>query len=518
MVYDFDLKTVAPIIQGLLTTPPQENKPIQPLPLLTEQPVISEQPPPEVPEQRSGTEMVNAAMENAIPQAPNPYAVNIQRGIVQAKQNYGNAKNDDERATAQSQAALLRDIASAAGINLSGYGADDSYGDAYKNLASQEARDIMGALQGQYTRNSGQYYNDKFLEGIMRGLSPRKSRKVAEALTGDYQADRVQYLDGLLNSYGRDGLVMNEYGNQILGMMAHEDPMLASLYTGIYPNAKEAYNTATDIAKEAAKHGYALDLLGVGHEYDKENRAQAHAYNMEYQQQGQKNAERNMGLTYYYGQKGADNDLGRKKDYYTFTSDVDLAKEKEKAKTEFDLFKDKTNYLKSLEPKELTAAEKVYKNSFMAAKLYGRSDEEAAQFAGEQAVKSAIYGVEGIKGAGSGKKSSDEPKMTAEQQEKYNTYKNLLNVAHDSHSDDDIARLEEFINGEDGVGKTFSPELYQGFNDTLNALKGFQRKMLNDDDGATDYWSRVKDVNILEQMYPNYNFDYYWERRGGKSK
>jgi len=237
MVYDFDLKDVAPIIQGLLISKSQEYKPIQPLPLLTEQPI--EQPPQE---QRGRTEMVNAAMENAMPQAPNPYALNVKRDIVQAKKAYDDATTDEQRTAAQSQANFLRDIASTAGIDLSGYGSDDSYADAYKNLYSQQAQDIMAALQGQYSKNSKQYYNDKYLEGIMRGYSPRQSRKVAEALTGDYQADRAQYLDGLLNSYGRDGLVKNEYGNQFIGELAGEDPQLASFYAQIYPNAKEAFN------------------------------------------------------------------------------------------------------------------------------------------------------------------------------------------------------------------------------------------------------------------------------------
>lgn len=76
MAYDFDM----PIIRNLLRL--QEDKSVQPLPLLSEQSAISEQPPQEPQEQIGGTDMVNKAVASAIPQAPNPYALNIQRGLL----------------------------------------------------------------------------------------------------------------------------------------------------------------------------------------------------------------------------------------------------------------------------------------------------------------------------------------------------------------------------------------------------------------------------------------------------
>ena len=266
MVYDFSPEAVMPIIQGLLTQPPQEKKPAPLLSLLTEQPAISEQPPPQ--EELGGTEMVNRAVADAIPQAPNPYALNLKRNIVQAKNNYDNAQTDEQRAAAQAQANFSRDMANTTGIDLSGYGADVSLADAYKNLYSQQAQDLMAALQGQYARNSERYYTDKFLEGIELGMSPRRARKAAELLTGNYKSDRAQYLDGLLNSYGRDGLVTNEYGNQIIGELAHEDPLLASFYAGIYPNAKDAFSRYNALEDKDIAQRNALEQLAIGNEYD----------------------------------------------------------------------------------------------------------------------------------------------------------------------------------------------------------------------------------------------------------
>lgn len=51
----------------------------------------------------------------------------------------------------------------------------------------------------------------------------------------------MRFLDGVLNSYGRNGLITNEAGNQIIGALLGEDPNLASFYAQIYPNAKEQF-------------------------------------------------------------------------------------------------------------------------------------------------------------------------------------------------------------------------------------------------------------------------------------
>lgn len=351
MAYVFDMETSAPeihgLIQGLLAPEPQEDKPIQPLPLLTEQPVIPEQPPPEPPEQRGGTAMVNAAMEkgNVAPQTPNPYALSMKRDIVQAKKNYSDAKTDEQRTAAQYQANFLRDVANAAGIDLRGYGSDVSPEDAYKNLVSQQARDIMEGTQRYYAMNSDRYRDKIFDEAIARGLSPRRANKLADSQAKRYQADRVQYLDGLLNSYGREGLVMTEYGNQILGELAHEDPMLASLYAGIYPNAKEAFSRYNTLEDKDIDQRNQLEQLAVGNQYDL-GRIQAQtAGNIEY-------ATANAGLTakrdaqlHEYDRENARDQYGFS--YYLASHQGEIAKEA--AKLQAELQRGNATYLKDYE-------------------------------------------------------------------------------------------------------------------------------------------------------------------------
>ena len=340
MVYNFDLKTVAPIIQGLLTPEPQEDKPIQPLPLLTEQPVISEQP-----EQRGGTAMVNAAMENAIPQAPNSFQTELRRGLLLSKNDYANAKDDAARQAAHNKAELYRNQATAAGLDLSDYGSDVSLADATKNLASQQARDIMGAMQGYYSKNSGQYYNDKYFKGIELGLSPRRARKAAKALTDNYQADRVQYLDGLLNSYGRDGLVMNEYGNQILGMMAHEDPMLASFYAGIYPNAKDAFSRYNTLEDKGIDQRNRLEQLAVGNEYDLDRIKAQTAGNIELANNNFRNTVKRDEIQQGYTRQNAYDQY--RFSYYLARNKGEI--DKEATKLQADLNRGNLEYLKKLD-------------------------------------------------------------------------------------------------------------------------------------------------------------------------
>lgn len=52
----------------------------------------------------------------------------------------------------------------------------------------------------------------------------------------------------------------------------------------------------------------------------------------------------------------------------------------------------------------------------------------------------------------------------------------------------------------------------------LLALKGFQFKLRGDDNNAAALWRQVSDVNILEEMYPEENWDEYWKLKGGKPK
>jgi len=236
------------------------------------------QSPAQTQEQPSGTDMINRTMERAIPQlqqqsprpVPNPLEVDMQRSIVGAKGNYAAADTDAKRMAAQQQAQLLRDIANSVGMDMSGYGADDTLQDATKRLASREAQDIIEGLQGRYAKTTDQYYQDTYMEGIMRGYSPRQARRLAGTRAQQYQANRVAYLDGLFNSYGRDGRVVTAVGNQILGAMAQENPLLAGFYLQIYPNQQDAYKRDNQLEDFALTQNNALARMAQQYLYNEQ--------------------------------------------------------------------------------------------------------------------------------------------------------------------------------------------------------------------------------------------------------
>lgn len=64
------------------------------------------------------------------------------------------------------------------------------------------------------------------------------------------------------NTGGRDGLVTNDLGNQLLATLGMENPTLANFYANVYPNAKEDYKTKTEIAMKALdQENYLARLL-----------------------------------------------------------------------------------------------------------------------------------------------------------------------------------------------------------------------------------------------------------------
>lgn len=85
--------------------------------------------------------------------------------------------------------------------------------------------------------------------------------KPQDAAAREYQAQRVAYLDGLYNSYGRDGLVTNPLGNETILQLAGENPTAANFYAQIYPNAKQTYERQNKLADDIITHSNQLDTL-----------------------------------------------------------------------------------------------------------------------------------------------------------------------------------------------------------------------------------------------------------------
>lgn len=262
-------------------------------------------------ESSGGTRTVNEYMRQALPKPPNPYELGNYRNIYSAKSAWNDANSLYQNPTAYAKAEGLTDEAvqalaaqqmqnahdaaeqsryrlNSAGLSTNGYSAfDDTFEGVQNNLASREAQDIMGALQGAYSMTPDQYYEKEFENGIIDGLSARRAKRLAGARAREYQANRVAYLNGVFNGYGiGDDGTTNNIGTQILGMIAQDNPMLANFYAQVYPNQRDAYNTNQQIAMEALKHSNLQDIIGLNFANTLKQMGVADMYNANQQYRG----------------------------------------------------------------------------------------------------------------------------------------------------------------------------------------------------------------------------------------
>ena len=288
----------------------------------------------EQPETPSGTDMVNDAISSAIRPAPNQLENNYRQQVLGAKQAYMDAQNlsqnpngnDQTRALAQQTmtaandlAKFARNAAQAAGFNTNPYGEGVSLEDTRNYIESERARDIVEALQGAYSINSEQYYEKAYFNALSRGLSPRRAKRDAGMRAREYQANRVAYLNGVYSNYGHDSRVTNDIGNQILGMIAMENPMLANLYGQVYPNQRDAYARDNQIEDKVLDQTNALELLSAGLKNDLTKMGVADMYNA---QNAYRGAEISMQNKLFDAQLARVEQL--------FLSDLDTRKEIEK--------------------------------------------------------------------------------------------------------------------------------------------------------------------------------------------
>lgn len=444
---------------------------------------------------------------------PNPTENRFLQGVMLNKALYENLPPDEQynalREEYHKNAEALREQAATAGIDVSRWGADNSTArDMNQQVQSDRARALLESTMpdGKYYRTADQYYHDSYYDHIALGYSPRQARKFAANRAREYQADRVGYLDATYNSYGRDGYLTTPEGVKLLAEIAKENPALANYYSQVYPLPKDEYNRLSKLDESAIQQGYRMEQLGFGAQSDLQKIAMQIYGNVI----GQNNAwgieQQRMKLNDHY-----------KKSYRFFDSSVGLQEYAKKAGIDDKYLALSQKRLAELKESGSNDALKWYDTAYTVGKLNGKSDEEAAEIAAQYAFQKLVNDAQPKSQSGT---KSEEPKLTAAQQEKVNRADNLVRVAKNSHSDEDIQALETFLNGDGGEdkgsGMDFSPANYQMYSDILLALKGYQCKLRNDDNGATAYWAQVKDVNVLKKMYPKENFDYYWERRGGK--
>ena len=413
------------------------------------------------------------ATPQAMQQVPNPYERRLEEMIVRAKGAYDAAQTDAQRQAAHDQAEFWRNVGNNAGINLNGFGADVSLADARNNLATQEARDVLEAVQGKYARNSDQVYEDEFQNAILNGLSSRRARRLATSRAKEYQANRVAYLNGVINGYGKevDGS-LSPTAYQLIATLANENPAIANMYLQTQPGAKDAYNRQSQ-----------QQQLLLADSLDQNRLAQSQAHDL-----------RKMEHQFQYGQRAADAQMNR-----------DLYKYAKEAETNYSYAIKKHSFLAELEKNKPDETQKTFAQFYTVAKMNGYSEEKARTYAAEQ-TKAAFEG----KIAGKGGKGSGEPNMSVKQQEMFNQLSNLYENAKEQPTDENIAALEQWLSGdgmdEKGNGISLPPDVHSEVKYLPNLLRGLQAKLNNDDDAAYSYWKDIPRT-ILDKHLPNENFD-----------
>lgn len=210
------------------------------------------------PEQASGTELVNRAVEAALPQrqsyllpqAPSVPENQYRQALLQQKALYDAAQSDAERQAIHEQAEYLRNVGNDMRMDLSGYGEGVSLKDATRNLATQQAKDVMQMVTGRYSLSSDQFYELAFDGEMANGASASTAHRRAAKRAREYKAKRMAYLNGLYNSYGTDGRVTNPLGAQVLAELANENPATANAYGNLYATPAAAYQNEQQTARQ----------------------------------------------------------------------------------------------------------------------------------------------------------------------------------------------------------------------------------------------------------------------------
>ena len=369
--------------------------------LATAQPQAQEQPAPQeqpVQEQDYVRQMTREAMNQMYQKRPilNGPERQAAAGLINYKNAWGQADNPDVqkamglnadqiRNLSSKGADNLRQIANGAGMNLTGYGADVSLTDALRNLQSNDARARIEALQGQYAMTSDQFFDRKYDELLLSGSSAREAKAVAGKLAQRYQAERVSYLQGMYHGYGRDGNYTNDFGVDVIGAIANENPILANLYAMVFPNPKDAQTRANTLEDKFIEQNNALSLLNAGLQND------VVRYNVQGAVQD-RNADADWRRKFLTLDKESQNKILE----YAAKSGIDLNKFIEEETLKQQWAKDK--------PSEVEAMRKQYFELFKAA---GMSDEEATAATQEMLKQYAasLFTGNGRGGTGTGGKS-----------------------------------------------------------------------------------------------------------------
>lgn len=187
--------------------------------------------------------------------------------LIAAKQAYAGAQAQNDAAGMQRAAAAaqsVRNTAAANGINLDGYGANNSLQEAAQNFQNDTYRGVNNILNHDMT--SDEYYNQVFNQVKHNGGTDTQARQLARERASVYQAQRVARLSSAFANYGTNANgSVNNVGVQILAAMGNENPTTANFYANNYGSPKDDYHFGQQIglqnnqAANQLQNGLAMD-------------------------------------------------------------------------------------------------------------------------------------------------------------------------------------------------------------------------------------------------------------------
>ncbi|WP_337543216.1 hypothetical protein, partial [Mitsuokella jalaludinii] len=192
--------------------------------------------------------------------------------LIRAKQMYAKAQKAGSQQgmdAAHAAALSIRQSAAAAGIDLSGFGADNTQQDAAQNLQDDYYRGIQNALYGNLDVTSDDYYN-RIYQGLrQRGYNEEVSRNEAARRAGIYQAQRMSQLTDALYQYGLSPRgSINQIGTRLLAMMSDENANKANYYANMFAGPKQDYAFDRQQDTASAQQAYKEKNMATKQGYD----------------------------------------------------------------------------------------------------------------------------------------------------------------------------------------------------------------------------------------------------------
>lgn len=404
---------------------------------------------------------------------PNPVYNELVNTLAYAKLLYENApqgeQGDAQREIATRTAQMARQQAEALGIDISRFGADNANAaDMYNNAYTQRLQDVANIMKGgKFHETADEFYRRKYLshmgnksddiKDIISGIfgigSSDTAKMLAQEEAKQYQANRVAYLDGMLNAYGLDGNKgLNRFGHEIAGMLLKEDPDLVNMYLQRYSNAdarnmlledkaiesrnkrEEKYiNQAYKLQEMQIRNAFEMAQLQYGGNIDLIKSFVAHQFNLS---QTQVNA---LYQDWINAKQNA-RSMARDKEQSYLRSEEDIARIKAEyaGKKDWSVWAKENGFNKDGNQLSDENMQRIYDEGLEFARLQGFEGEDTIQIARNYLrtyVEKAIYGNKGSSTEGNGQNKNIEylndliGKLTGQRNSLIAPYKNEMGIS-----------------------------------------------------------------------------------------